>query len=242
MKNNLLTFLFLLTVPGCWLRAQDLEEILMEHYSAAAQEKMTSMKTMVIHGRTVFSSIDLESPFTQYRMRPDKIRIESEYQQFRVTQVYDGENGWIYAPGMGIEEVKKLTSEELHTLLNQAEFENPLWNYEVYERTIELISEPGNAGAHQLKCTMASGDVIYFLIDRETYLISSYITRQVMGGTENEIEVIMDEYRSAKGIPVAREIKTRINGEVVTTVHVEKVEFNRNLDPVLFEKPVPEED
>jgi outer membrane lipoprotein-sorting protein len=240
MKKNLLTFLIFLTASGCWIRAQDLEKILMEHYSTAAQEKMANMETLVVHGRTIFSSIDLESPFIQYRMRPDKIRIESKYQQFRVIQTYDGENGWIYAPGMGIEEAKRLAGEELHTLLNQAEFENPLWDYEAHGRTIELISEAGNSDAHQLKCTMSDGNVIYFLIDRETYLISSYITRQVMGGTENEIEVIMDKYRSTKGIPVAREIQTRINGEVVTTVLVERVEFNRDLDPALFEKPVSE--
>lgn len=242
MKHSTLIVLSLLAVITFRLQGQDLDGILEQHYRASAQEKMANIETMVTHGKSIFSSVDLESPFILYQARPDKVRVESEYQGFRVIQTYDGHKGWIFAPGMGIEEPKEITGEELETLLNQADFENPLWNYEARDRSLELISEPGKTSVHQLKLTMADGDVIYFLIDRQSHLITSYITRQVMGGTENEIEVILDNYRSVKGIPVSHKIATKMNGQVVTTIRLDKVEFNRKLDLSLFEKPVGEDE
>ena len=58
-----------------------------------------------------------------------------------------------------------------------------------------------------------------------------------MGGSETEIEVFLKEYKNVKGIPVARSVVTKMNGEIVTTIEIEKVEFNKKIDPALFEKP-----
>jgi len=225
---------------GTGLLAQNLESILEEHYRAASQEKMAKMETMVTRGKSVFTSINMESPFTLYRSRPDKVRVESEYQGFRVVQTYNGEQGWIYAPGMGIPEPRKISGEELEMLLNQSAFENPLWNYEKRGYHLALVNESGKTEAYQLKITMKDGGEVFFFIDKKSQLITSYTTRQVLGGAENEIEVILDEYKNVKGIPVAHRTVTRMNGQVVTTVRVEDVEFNKKLDPSLFEKPARE--
>jgi len=237
MKIRSLAILAVLLASGTGLYAQDLEDVLAEHYRAAEQEKMTRMETMIIRGKSIFTSINLESPFTLYRARPDRIRVESNYQGSGVIQTYDGKKGWIYAPAMGIPEPREVTGEELEALLNQAEFEDPLWKYKEKGHALELVGNQARDADYQLKLTPERGNAIHFFLDRKTYLINSYVSRQIMGGTENEIEVIMDEYRNVKGIPVAHRTETRMNGQVVTTVRLEDVDFNKKLDPSLFEKP-----
>jgi outer membrane lipoprotein-sorting protein len=230
--------LTVLCLPLACLDAQRVDEILEAHYQAAGQEKMGKIETIVTYGKNRYSMAGIESSFILYRARPDKIRVESQFQGSSVIQAFNGERGWMVAPSMGIPEPKEMTTNELKSLLNQAEFENPLWNFEEKGSKLELIDSDPDDPADHLKLTTANGDVLHFFIDRKSHLISSIRTTQVMGGSETEITSVLQNYKSTRGIPVARSIQTRMNGETVTTIEIEKVEFNKKIDSTLFEKPV----
>ena len=121
--------LFLLIASLSGAQAQNLESILEAHYKAAAMEKMQKIETIFTKGKNMYSMAGIESGFTMYQARPNKLRIEAEVQGSQLIQTYNGEKGWMYAPAMGISQPKELSEQELETILNQAEFENPLWNY-----------------------------------------------------------------------------------------------------------------
>lgn len=216
---------------------QDLEKILQAHYKAAAQEKMRKVETIITTGKNIYSMAGIESSFTVFQSRPNKIRIQGYFQGSEVIQTYNGKTGWMYAPMMGIPEPQEMKGEELETVLNQSEFESPLWNYEEKGNTLELIGESSDGKADQVKLTTIHGDIRHLFIDRNSHLITSLRTYQVMGGSETEIEVIHSDYKGVKSIPVAHHLITKMNGQVVTTIQIEKVEFNKKIDPTLFEKP-----
>lgn len=217
--------------------AQDLDIILSAHYKAAAQEKMEKVETIITSGKNVYTMAGIESSFMMYQGRPNKIRVQGEFQGSRVIQTFNGKKGWMYAPAMGIPEPKEMKGEELETILNQSEFENPLWNYKEKGNTLDLMGSSEDGSADHIKLTTKGGNELNFFIDKKSHLIRSIKSIQVMGGSETEIEVVLKDYKNVKGIPVAQYVVTKMNGEVLTTIEIEKVEFNKKIDPALFEKP-----
>jgi len=220
------------------VNAQQLEEILQSHFKAAAQEKMGKIETIITHGKNHYPMGGIESSFIIYQARPDKLRIESEFQGSEVIQTYNGEQGWIAAPSMGMAAPKELNKNELKSLLSQAEFENPLWIAAKEGDSLELVETGPDYPAYHIKLTTGSGEMLHFFIDRESHLISSIRTTQVLRGTSTNITTVLKRYKSTRGIPIARQIQTRMNGETVTTIEIEKVEFNQKIDSTLFEKPL----
>lgn len=220
--------------------AQDLESVLEAHYKAASMEKMSKIETILTAGKNMYSMAGIESGFNMYQARPNKLRIEAEVQGSKLIQTFNGEKGWMYAPAMGISQPKELSEQELETILNQAEFENPLWNYEEKGNTIEAMGTSEDGSEDHLKLTNEKGDVLNFYISKDTHLISSIKSTQLMGGSAQEIEINMKDYKNVKGIPVSHYISTKLGGEVVYTITLEKVEYNKDIDPSLFEKPAVE--
>ncbi len=232
--------LFLLIASLSGAQAQNLESILEAHYKASSMEKMQKIETIFTIGKNMYSMAGIESGFTMYQARPNKLRIEAEVQGSKLIQTYNGEKGWMYAPAMGISQPKELSEQELETILNQAEFENPLWNYEEKGNTIEVIGSSEDGSEDHLKLTNEKGDVLNFFISKDTHLITTIKSTQLMGGSDQEIEIKMKDYKNVKGIPVSHFISTKLGGQVVYTITIEKVEYNQDLDPALFNKPVAE--
>lgn len=218
--------------------AQDLERILSDHYAAARYDQLEKVRTITTTGRNIYASGEDESTFTRYLARPSRIRIQSSFRGSLAIQTYNGSEAWIYAPAAGITEPEELKGEELIALNRQAEFESPLWKFREKGYSLEPVAVPADAGTFQLKLTMDDGQVLFFHINRETNLIHSIRSSRIMGGSETEIEVVLLDYERIRGIPMARRVVTRVNGEVVTTMVSERVDLDRNLDPELFEKPV----
>jgi outer membrane lipoprotein-sorting protein len=223
----------LLTQSG----AQDLAAILEDHFNASAQNKMEGVETIVTTGKNMLSSAGVESAFKVYQSRPGKLRIESDFQGSELIQTYNGQTGWTYAPGLGLTEPVELKGQELEAFLNQLQFENPLRNYAERGATLELADPAGTLTAYHLVLTSKDGAMQHFFIDRESHLISAVKSTQLIGGSEAEIEVLLTDYKTVKGIPFAHQVVTKMNGQVVTTTRYERVEVNRKLDPALFEKP-----
>ena len=238
--RKLILPLILLFASFSLAQGQDLESILEAHYKAASMEKMQKIETIITTGKNMYSMAGIESGFTMYQARPNKLRIEAEVQGSKLIQTYNGQKGWMYAPAMGISQAKELSEQELETILNQAEFENPLWNYAEKGNIIELLGASEDGSADHLKLTNEKGDILNFYISKESHLISSIKSMQLMGGSDQEIEISMKDYKNVKGIPVSHFISTKLGGQVVYTITFEKVEYNQDIDPELFEKPVVE--
>ncbi len=235
----MLTFL-MNTAPGALIRAQEpqeLDAVLEAHYKAASQQKMEQIETMITIGKNSYTMAGIESSFTIFRARPDLIRIEGEFQGSGVVQTYNGQQGWIYAPGLGIPRPREIVGDELENLLNQSVFGSPLWNFEEKGRTLELLDPVDGNRDHRIRMTGEDGNETIFTIDADSYLISGMTTNQVMGGTQAEVVIELKDYKKVKGIPMARYMVTKMNGDAVSTVEIEKVSFNKKVDPELFSKP-----
>jgi outer membrane lipoprotein-sorting protein len=219
------------------VHSQSLDQILKDHYKASGQEKISKVKTVITKGLMTYVTAGMESAITLYQSRPNKVRMEANILGSKVIQTYNGTTGWMYAPAMGIAEPQEMGDAELRAVLQQVEFDSPLWNYKENGNTVELMGSSDDGAAHKLKLTQVDGQEILLLVDKKSHLIKGTTMVSVMGGAETEVQVDMKDYKTVKGIQTAHYISTKINGEVMVTLAIESIEYNKDIDPAMFEKP-----
>ena len=105
---------------------------------------------------------------------------------------------------------------------------------------MELEGSSEDGSAHKVKMTQKDGEVLTFLIDKKTSLMTGIIVMQVMGDAEAKIESTMKDFKAVKGIQTPHYTSTKMNGELVVTMAIETIEYDKEIDPALFEKPVTE--
>lgn len=222
------------------VQAQNLDQILKDHYKASGQEKMSKVKTIITKGISTYAMAGIEAPFSLYQARPNMVRMQAEFQGSKIITTFNGTTGWMYAPAMGISQPQELGGEELKSVLDQANFESPLWNYKEKENTVELAGSSDDGSAHKVKLTKKDGESMTILIDKKSHLMTGMTSVQVMGGAEAEVEMTMKDYKSVKGIQTPYYMATKMDGEIMSTIVIESVEYDKAIDPALFEKPAVE--
>lgn len=220
------------------VQAQSLDQILNDHYKASGQEKMSKIKTVITVGKMSYVTAGMESMITMYQARPNKLRMEAQIMGSKVIQTYNGTTGWMYAPAMGISQPQEMGDAEIKAVLQQISFESRLWNYKEKGNTLELLGSSDDGASHKIKMTQKDGEVMTILIDKKSHLITSIIVKQMMGTAEAELESNMKDYKAVKGIQTPHYTSTKIDGEVMMTMAIESIEYDKDIDPAMFEKPV----
>lgn len=220
------------------LSAQDLDQILKDHYKASAQDKISQITSVSIQGKV--SAMGMESGITLYQSRPSKLRIEAEIMGSKMIQTYNGTSGWIYAPAMGITQPQEMGADDLKNIMNQAEIDSPLWNYEARGRKLELTGTSDDGSEYKIKITDSDGDDMTVCISKETSLLTKVLATQNVNGMDAQIETELKDYKDVKGIPTAHYMATKMGGQAMSTITFESIEYNKDLDPALFEKPAVE--
>jgi outer membrane lipoprotein-sorting protein len=221
-----------------FVSAQGLDKILSDHYKASAQDKVSKITSVTTTGKNTLTAMGMETGFTLYQSRPNKLRIEASFAGQKIIQTYNGTTGWMYAPALGITEPQQLGASELGSILDRAEINSPLWDYKAKGKTVELVGESDDGSAYILKVIDADQREMSIYINKANFLISKLYTVQKAGGVESAVESEMKDYKMVKGIPTAHFMAIKMNGQTVSTMTIESVEYNEVLDPSLFEKPV----
>ena len=237
MRRTTLSFIIATVACSC-LWAQNLDQILNDHFRASGQDKKSGISTMTTKGKNTVAAMGLEMGFTLYQSRPAKLRVEADFAGSKIIQTYNGTTGWTYAPLMGITQPQELGNNDIRVMLNQVEMDSPLWNYKAKGKTVELLGSSDDGKAYRIKVVSRNGDESTLYIDKETSLISKFDITQVENGMESKMETEMKDYRKVDGIPLPYSVVSKVGGVTVNTIKVESVEFNNKLDPALFEKPV----
>jgi outer membrane lipoprotein-sorting protein len=233
-------FVVLAAIAASFASAQSLDKILSDHYKASAQDKVSKITSVTTTGKNTLTAMGMETGFTLYQSRPNKLRIEAMFAGQKIIQTYNGTTGWMYAPAMGITTPQQLGASELGSILDRAEIDSPLWDYKARGKTVELAGESEDGSAYKINVVAADKSKMTIFINKESSLISKIQTLQMAGGAESVVESEMKDYRVVKGIPTAHYMAVKMNDQTVSTMTFESVEYNKVLDPSLFEKPVVE--
>ena len=241
MRNVMLRLagLALLATP---LSAQTADEIIAKYVkTVGGMDKIQAVTTLRRTGKFTGGG-GFEAAVLQENKRPTKVREEFSLQGMTGINAYDGKTGWKIEPWQGKKDPEALGEEEMKQIVEDADFDEPLVNYQQKGNKVELVGTDQVEGtdAYKLKVTLASGDVRYYYVDTDYYVPIKIEMKRMIRGAEQEFETSLGDYKEVAGwyLPYAMESNVR-GSDNKQKVTFEKIEANVALDDQRFEKPAP---
>jgi outer membrane lipoprotein-sorting protein len=247
MKRNINWLPALLFIGGlAWafgvsgdLQGQTLDEIMAKNYRAhGGLEKLKAVTAMKISGKMAIPDQGLEMPVVIWQKYPDKMRVESSFQNKKVVQAYDGKKAWWIMPFQS-DEPQEMTPEQAAQFAEQADFENPLVVFREKGYKLELLGEEDLAGTavYKLKLTKSGGREIFYYLDADSGLeVKSTLTLKT-GESETLHEILYGEYKPVDGMVMPFTVENRTDGRTQMQMKMEKLEINPVMADSLFAMP-----
>jgi photosystem II stability/assembly factor-like uncharacterized protein len=132
-----------------------------------------------------------------------KVREETTFGGMTGVTSYDGKTGWKIEPWAGKKDAESLGEDETKGIIEDAEFDDPLFNYKERGNRVELIGTDQVEGTdvYKLKVTLASnGDVRTYYLDEESCVPIKYEVKRTVRGAENYFEVELGDYKPVQGV------------------------------------------
>jgi hypothetical protein len=240
MRNTALALAVsvLLTTP---LSAQTAEEIVARYVkTVGGMERIQAVQTLRRTGKYTGGG-GFEAAVLQESKRPTKVRQEFSLQGMTGVNAYDGKTGWKIEPWQGKKDPESLSEEEMKSIVEDADFDEPLVNYAQKGNKIEFIGTEQVEGtdAFKLKVTLKSGDVRYYYMDNEHHVPIKIESKRMIRGAEQEFETSLGDYKEVAGWYLPHSFETGRKGSPdKAQITYEKIEANVALDDARFEKPV----
>lgn len=243
MKNPIIWFLIMLFLTGL-LCAQTLDEILTKHYRAhGGLDKLRALAAMKVTGKIVISGQNMELPMIMWQKNPNKIRIESTFQEKVIVQAYDGQKAWWIMPFIA-PDAQEMSQEQSQRFKDQADFENPLVVYKEKSYKLELLGKVDFEGTpvFKLKLTKSDGRDIYFYFDTASGIELKSAMVSKSGASETINEIIFGDYKPVNGLMMPFHIENKTNGKTQAQLTVTTIEINPAIDDAIFIMPLKKEE
>jgi hypothetical protein len=202
-------------------------------------EKVQSINTLRRVGK--FTGEDgFEAVVIEESTRPNKVREEFSLQGMTGINAYDGSSGWKIDPFGGKKDPESLSEEELRSIVEDSDFDEPLINYKEKGNKVELVGMDQIEGAdvYKLKVTLKSGDTRYYYMDTDSYVPIKYETKRIIRGTPQESETTLGDYKQVGGWFLPFSMETRQKGSSGSQkITFDKIEFNVPIDSTRYSRP-----
>lgn len=183
----------------------------------------------------------IQLPFKMEVERPNKLRLEIQFQDQTAVQVYDGTKGWKLRPFLGRHEVEAFTADELKTAAGEQELDGPLVNYAAKGTKVALDGTDVVNGrpAYRLKLTLKGGAQRRLWIDGESFLDAKLEgAPRRFNGRPRPIFTYFKDFKAVQGLMVPHTLETVVEGVPrVERINVEQVTLNTSFGGGHFSKP-----
>lgn len=236
-----LFFMLIITVfSATAVQAQTVEEILHNYFeNIGGKDKWANIKSMKIEGTMSMQGMVL--PLTIYSKAPNKEYVEMNVLGKTIIQAFDGETSWKINPFQGGTTPQKGTPEETKKA-SKGQFENDFINYKDKGHTLTLEGKEEIEGTlcFKLKMVKVTGEVIIHFFDEETYI--PIMIRTIVINEDlleaNVAEVYFSDYNEVgDGMYMAFFTESKMDGQILQEMTIEKVEINLEINDAQFEMP-----
>jgi len=237
-KTIMLLALGLLLAPIA--HAQSVDDILAKHYEACGGLAKMKAVTSTRYTGTMTMGPGMEAPLTIEKKRPGMQRTEFTIQGMTGIQAFDGSRTWSVMPFMGKKDPEAASEEDSKHEKDDADFDGPLVDWKAKGHTVELVGkEPvEGAEAYKLKITKKNGDIEYYYLDAETYLLVKNEGKVKRRGTEVEGEGTWSDYKDVDGYMMPFTMEQGIKGTPQKQrMTFSKIELNVPLEDSRFAMP-----
>jgi outer membrane lipoprotein-sorting protein len=230
--------LVVLSVPAS---AQTLEDVIaLNLKSKGGLEKIRATETVRMTGTIVArdpSGQEMKANMLILARRPNLMRRETTINGQQAVMAFDGKTFWM---ARGDRPAQQLPGAQAAYAMQDAEFDSVFVDYQEKGHKIALAGKETLDGqpVYHLKVTKKSGPVQDFFLDTETGL-EKKISVRVEAPDQPAATFVteMSDYRDVDGRQIPFKTVQSQNGVTVTTVTLDKVEFNVTADDSLFRMP-----
>ena len=233
--------MLLLALPLSALVAQEeateLDKIVAKHLEArGGLEAIQAIQSIYVEG-----SIDaqgMQMPVVMQRERPNRFRMDMDFQGMAMITAYDGESAWGANPMTGQMKPALIEGGQAAAAAAQADMDGPFVNSAAKGIKLELVGQEnvGDRPAHHIKVTNQIGSTESVYLDAETYLQVKGVAEGDLGMGPMEIEILFDEYIEVAGVKLlSKQTMNSPMGAIVTTFGDYKV--NEDIDDNVFYLP-----
>jgi photosystem II stability/assembly factor-like uncharacterized protein len=210
--------------------------------TVGGMDRIKSIQTLRRRGRFIGSD-GTEAVYRQENKRPNRVREDLTLLGLTGVTAYDGETGWKIEPWQGKKDSEPLGEDELKSILDDAEFDDPLFDYRAKGNTAELLGTDDIEGTavYKIRATLKSnGDVRTYYLDAESYVPIRIDIKRTVRGEEREFELSLGDYKPVSGwyLPFAVEIGTK-GSQDRTKITFQAIEANIPIDDRRFERGTP---
>lgn len=178
------------------------------------------------------------APFTLWRARPDRMRLESAMLGSSFVESYDGEGGWARQPAAGADWPLPMTPPELAAAQAMADFDTPLigWAEKGHEVTLAGREDFDGVDAWRFEVERAEGFTETWFLDAETHLEAGKIGPAHDFGQPAEARTWFDDFRPVAGVMIPHVVESEYFIRHRRLV-IDAIEPNPELPADLFSMP-----
>jgi hypothetical protein len=183
-----------------------------------------------------------EAVVVQENKRPNSVREEFSIQGMTGINAYDGHDGWKIEPWQGKRDPEALGEEEMHGILDDADFDGPLVSYQAKGNRVEYqgVEQIEGSDAYKLKVTRPNGDVSFYYLDTEYYVPIRIDTQRMIRGAPQEFETSLGDYKQVAGVYLPFSFESGPKGSSSadrSKITYDRIEANVPLDNTRFARP-----
>jgi len=221
-------------------QAQTADDII-AHYikTIGGTQKIESIKTLRRAGRYTGGG-GFQANIREENKRPNLVRQEFTFQGLTGITAWNGKNGWKIEPWEGKKDAEPLGEEEMKAIVEDADLDGPLVNYQQKGNKVEYLGmEPvEGTDAHKLKVTLKSGDVRTYYMDTDDYVPIRIDTQRMVRGEQREYETSLGDYKEVSGVYFPHSVETNVKGsQFKQKTTYDRIEANVPMPDSEFEAP-----
>jgi len=237
MKLFRIAFSFILFFPAIFSQAQTVDEIIQKYVDGmGGREVINKIKTQVIESNLSVMGSDLTSNATILVGKGFKNVASFNGQD--IIQVVTPTGGWTINPLQGITEAQALPDDQVKAAQSALYIGGELYNYKEKGSKVELLGRENIDGVntYKIKLVNKEGKQSLYYIDPATYYVIKRETTNNVGGQEvSSVSTFSNYKKTPFGLVVPYTTITNQGFEITMTIN--KIDFNVEVDPKIFEMP-----
>lgn len=242
MSHRLLSLLACLVLaPATFAITTD--ELVAKNVAAkGGAAKLTALKSLQLNGKLLVNGGQIQLAYQTILKRPNSIRIEAKLQGLTVVQAYDGKEAWAISPFQGRKDPEKLSADAAKSIIENAEIDGPLVDYQAKGSTLEYLGTEDVDGtlAHKIKVKLKNGDTQIVYLDPDYFLEIRTLSQRLENGVQVEEETDFGDYEKVEGLyfPFSVEVGSKgSDSSKKQKLIFEKAIVNPPVDSAIFAFP-----
>ena len=217
------------------VQAQTLDEIIAKNLkSKGGLDKIRATTSVKMTGKVAADGKDIT--MTIWAKRPNLMRREYSVDGQNMVNAFDGTTLWMSAGGAP---PQAMPGPQAAYAKQESEFDSVFVDYKEKGNAMEVVGKEKVNGkdAYRLKVQKKGGPPQDYYLDADTGLEMKISTNVGQTGSPTVIVTEMSDYRDVDGRMVPFSSKQLVNGKLMASIALDKVEFNVPVDETVFRMP-----